>query len=222
MSDKSLVTEKKSKEISTEIVYEKAKKKPKTVILDYTPFQDESNVVRLEMNVIEFPLFSKNKRLDINTTVKYIFNKEKNSFLEITPANNNKIPGEFEERVFIALLKLFKKSGYSPTFYCKASDILDNMNIVNEKTKKAMYAKVRQSISKLTTTTFKFKNLFYSNELQDVVDDLIETNILTYRLLSFKEAIGSEKEYFSDKRIKEIYKISVSSHFYDNIIKKGY
>ncbi len=179
-------------------------------------------LVRMEMNIIEFPLFSKSNLVKTNQIKKYYFSSDKKSFLEVIPAVGTSIPGEFEERVFIALLKLFKKSGYSPTFYCKASDILDNMNIVNEKTKKAMYAKVRQSISKLTTTTFKFKNLFYSNELQDVVDDLIETNILTYRLLSFKEAIGSEKEYFSDKRIKEIYKISVSSHFYDNIIKKGY
>ncbi len=179
-------------------------------------------LVRMEMNIIEFPLFSKSNLVKTNQIKKYYFSSDKKSFLEVVPAVGTSIPGEFEERVFIALLKIFKKSGYSSTFYCKASDILDNMNVANEKTKKALYPKVKQAISKLTTTTFKFKNLFYSNALQDVMDDLIETNILTYRLLSFKEALGDEKEYFSDKRIKEIYRISVSSHFYDNIIKKGY
>ena len=179
-------------------------------------------LVRMEMNIIEFPLFSKSNLVKTNQIKKYYFSSDKKSFLEVIPAVGTSIPGEFEERVFIALLKIFKKSGYSPTFYCKASDILDNMNISNEKTKKSLYPKVKLAISKLTTTTFKFKNLFYSNALQDVMDDLIETNILTYRLLSFKEALGDEKEFFSDKRIKEIYRISVSSHFYDNIIKKGY
>jgi hypothetical protein len=179
-------------------------------------------LVRMEMNIIEFPLFSKSNLIKMNQIKKYYFSSDKKSFLEVIPAVGTSIPGEFEERVFIALLKIFKKSKYSPTFYCKASEILDNMNVSNEKSKKALYSKVKQSISKLTTTTFKFKNLFYSNALQDVIDDLIETNILTYRLLSFKEASSDEKEYFSDKRVKEIYKISVSSHFYDNIIKKGY
>ncbi len=179
-------------------------------------------LVRMEMNIIEFPLFSKSNLVKTNQIKKYYFSSDKKSFLEVIPAVGTSIPGEFEERVFIALLKIFKKSGYSPTFYCKASDILDNMNIANEKTKKSLYPKVKLAISKLTTTTFKFKNLFYSNALQDVMDDLIETNILTYRLLSFKEALGDEKDFFSDRRIKEIYRISVSSHFYDNIIKKGY
>ena len=134
----------------------------------------------------------------MNQIKKYYFSSDKKSFLEVIPAVGTSIPGEFEERVFIALLKIFKKSKYSPTFYCKASEILDNMNVSNEKSKKALYSKVKQSISKLTTTTFKFKNLFYSNALQDVIDDLIETNILTYRLLSFKEASSDEKEYFSE------------------------
>ena len=89
------------------------------------------------MNIIEFPLFSKSNLVKTNQIKKYYFSSDKKSFLEVIPAVGTSIPGEFEERVFIALLKLFKKSGYSPTFYCKASDILDNMNIVNEKTKKA-------------------------------------------------------------------------------------
>jgi len=180
------------------------------------------DLVRMEMNIIEFPIFSRSNLLKLNQVKKYYFATDKSSYLEVIPAVGTSIPGEFEERVFIALLKIFKNSGYKNTFYCKASEIIDNMNISNAKSKKAFYSKVKQSISKLTTTTFRFKNLFYSNELQDVVDDLIETNILTYRLVSFKEANVSEKDYFSDKRIKEIYKITISQHFYENIIKKGY
>ncbi len=180
------------------------------------------DLVRMEMNIIEFPIFSRSNLIKLNQVKKYYFATDKSSYLEVIPAVGTSIPGEFEERVFIALLKIFKNNGYKNTFYCKASEIIDNMNVSNTKSKKAFYSKVKQSISKLTTTTFRFKNLFYSNELQDVVDDLIETNILTYRLVSFKEANFYEKDYFNDKRIKEIYKITVSQHFYENIIKKGY
>ena len=89
-------------------------------------------LVRMEMNIIEFPLFSKSNLVKTNQIKKYYFSSDKKSFLEVVPAVGTSIPGEFEERVFIALLKIFKKSGYSSTFYCKASVILDNMNVANE------------------------------------------------------------------------------------------
>ncbi|MGL4988474.1 MAG: hypothetical protein ACRC5F_04410, partial [Cetobacterium sp.] len=41
-------------------------------------------------------------------------------------------------------------------------------------------------------------------------------------MISLKQARESEKELFSDRRIKEVIKVSISEHFYDNIIRKGY
>ena len=221
MSEKSLVVKKKSKEISTEIVYEKAKKKPKTVILDYTPFQDESNVVRLEMNVIEFPLFSKNKRLDINTTVKYIFNKEKNSFLEITPANNNKIPGEFEERVFLALMRLYRLNGYSQTIYTDFYTLISEMNV---KYSGRTVQQTKTALERLAKTFYKFNNCFYMSNIRGLTDEML-TNIFSMRTISFTEAVSMEGEtqkYFRNSKIKEIIEIKLSSHFYENITSKGF
>mgnify|MGYP000269982735 CR=1 FL=1 len=51
---------------------------------------------------------------------------------------------------------------------------------------------------------------------------MIETNILTFRQVTLKDATDTESYFFSDKRVREIYKITISQHFYENIIRKGY
>lgn len=184
--------------------------------------EKNKDLIRMEMNIIEFPIFSRSKKLKKDQIKKYYFASDKTSYLEVVPGNKETIPGELEERVFIALLKIFKNNGYKQAFYCTMSDILENMNVTNRNSKISLYPKVRQAIYKLATTTFKFKNLFYSNELKKSMDDLIVTNILTYRSVTFKESNEEEKNYFNDKRIKEVFKIMLASHFYENIIRKGY
>ncbi len=57
------------------------------------------DLIRLEMNIVEYPIFSKNKNIKQNQVRKYYFNSEKTSFLEVRPAFNSSIPGDFEERI---------------------------------------------------------------------------------------------------------------------------
>ncbi len=185
-------------------------------------FEKSRDLIRLEMNIVEFPIFSKNSLVKMNQIRKYYFSADKTSYLEILPSVNTQIPGEVEERVFIALTKILRNNGFKQTFYCTLNDILDNMKIDNRGTRNGLYPKVKQAISKMANTTYKFKNLFYSNEKQRTIDDLIETNILTYRSITFKEANESESNFFADKRTKELYKITLSEHFFENIIRKGY
>ncbi len=183
--------------------------------------ENNNDLIRLEMNIIEFPIFSRSRKLKTDQIKKYYFNSKKDSYLEVTPGNKETIPGELEERVFIALLKIFKEKGYQQTFYCTMSDILDCLNIA-QKSRSVFYSRIRSSMNRLASTNYKFKNLFYSSELNKPVDDLINTNILTYRAIKFTDASDDEIDYFSDKRIKEVYKIMLSGHFYENIVRKGY
>lgn len=180
------------------------------------------DLIRLEMNIVEFPIFSKSNNIRVNQVKKYYFSSDKSSFLEIIPAFETMIPGELEERVFIALTKILRNNKYNQTFYCTINDIFDNMKIENKATRKGLYPKIKKAISKMATTTFRFKNLFYSNEIKKVYDDLIETNMLTFRLISLKDATFAESNFFSDKRVKEVYKITISEEFHENIVKKGY
>ena len=159
--------------------------------------EKNKDLVRMEMNIVEFPIFSRSKTLKVDQIKKYYFSSDKQSFLEVVPAVQTTIPGELEERIFIALLKIFRNNGYNQTFYCRMSDIFENMKIANTNTRNSLYAKIRNSISKLATTTFKFKNLFYSSELNKIDSDLIVTNILTYRVVTFKDSSNNEKNFFS-------------------------
>ena len=63
--------------------------------LDVNDYEESNSLIRMEMNVIEFPIFSKNPRVKKNQILKYYFSKDKQSFLEITPPVNESIPSEF-------------------------------------------------------------------------------------------------------------------------------
>lgn len=182
----------------------------------------DRDLIRMEMNIVEFPIFSKSNNIKKNQIKKYYFSSDKESYLEIIPAYDSMIPGELEERVFIALTKIYRNNGFKQTFYCTLTDIYDNMNITSLNTRRSLYAKVKSAISKLQSTSFNFKDLFYSNEINSVYNDLIKTNILNYRVISLKDATNAESNFFTDKRVKEVYKITLSEHFHDNITKKGY
>ena len=119
--------------------------------------ENNNDLIRLEMNIIEFPIFSRSRKLKTDQIKKYYFNSKKDSYLEVTPGNKETIPGELEERVFIALLKIFKEKGYQQTFYCTMSDILDCLNIA-QKSRSVFYSRIRSSMNRLASTNYKFKN----------------------------------------------------------------
>jgi len=183
--------------------------------------EKDRDLIRLEMNIVEYPIFSKNKNIKQNQVRKYYFNSEKTSYLEVLPSFNSSIPGDFEERIFISLTKIMRDRGYNQTFYTNVSEILDNLNVPRS-TKNGLYKKTKESIDKMANSTYRFKNLFYSNEMSQVIDDLINTNMFTYRVITIREAENTESDFFADKRIKEIYKITFTDEFYKNIVAKGY
>ena len=42
--------------------------------------------------------------------------------------------------------------------------------------------------------------------------------MFTYRVITIRDADNKENEYFSDKRVREVYKITFSEEFFKNII----
>ena len=189
--------------------------------LDVLDYEESNSLIRMEMNVIEFPIFSKNPKVKKNQILKYYFSKDKQSYLEITPPNDESIPGEFDERVFISLLKIMKKKNGKAIFYCSLSEIADSLNIPKN-SKRGVYSKIKNSIIKLSKTNYSFFNVFYLGSLNKRVDDFINTPLITSRILTFKEADDKEKDFFVDRRIKEIYRIRIADDIYGNITAKGY
>ena len=190
-------------------------------IPDFLEEENESCLIRVEMNVIEFPIFSKDKTIKKNVIKKYHFSEKKESYLIVTPAAQDTIPGAFEEKVFLALLKIFKEQGQNQTFYCRASDILEILGF-SEAMKGKSYTRLKKAIMKLSMTSYTFSNLFYDNEEGKALESVLTTTLISHWLLTFKTSSNEEKELFSDKRTKEIYKITFSEEIYKNLKTKGY
>lgn len=180
------------------------------------------NLIRMDMNVIEYPLFSKNKRRKKNQTVIYYFDERRDKYIEVKPISGSTIPGEFEEKIFIALIRIMRKYNYGRNFFVSNAEILENLGILNQGTRNGMYTQVKNALLKLTETSYTFKNSLYSNDLGGIIENAVITSIMNIQILSKRLAKGNELTYFDDGRIREIYKVSLSDYFYTNIIKKGY
>ncbi|MEZ7820774.1 MAG: hypothetical protein QMB51_00530, partial [Patescibacteria group bacterium] len=79
--------------------------------------EKDRDIIRMEMNIVELPIFSKNSKRKKNQQMTYWFKHDKTSYVEVEPPAGYSIPGEFEERVFIALTKIMRNNNYNRSFY---------------------------------------------------------------------------------------------------------
>ncbi len=198
---------------------------PETEIIEENFYIEESfiknkDLIRMDMNIVQFPIFSKNTKRKVNQIVKYYFNKNRDTYITVKPSAGNYIPGEMEEKIFIALMQMMKERGMPKKFVVTSTELRDRLKINSN----ASYGTViKNSLLRLSETNYNFKNTMYSSEKKGVIKEEISTPILSLRVitLSLKENTKYRKE-IQDKRIKEIYEINISDHFYNNIIQKGY
>lgn len=205
--------------------WEESKKFKKTVKEEYLDIDEtlieiekNSPIIRYELNVIELPLFSKDTKRTKNQIKVYHFKTDKSSFLEVEPPANSSIPGEFEERLFITLTKIMKKNNYSRRIVVSANEILENMGLSN----KVYYKRIKNSLTLLSKTNYTFMNSLYSNKESGIIDKKVVSSIMSISIISKRDPKSKEIEQFEDGRIKEVYEISFSDYFYDNIIRRGY
>lgn len=176
-------------------------------------------LVRMDMNIVQFPIFSKNTKRKKNEITTYFFNKNRDTYITVKPSSGELIPGEGEERVFIALMKLMKEKGMTQEFIVTAKEIKDAV-----KTHSNNYiSEIKRALLRLSETSYNFKNTMYSNEMNAILKEEVSTPILTFKSkkldLSDNESI---KNTIKDGRIREVYVIRISDHFYKNIVKRGY
>ncbi|MGL6121383.1 MAG: hypothetical protein ACRC0V_12880, partial [Fusobacteriaceae bacterium] len=185
--------------------------------------ENNNELIRLEMNTIEYPLFSKNRKIKKNTIVKYEFNNKKHQFLKIEPVVHNKIPGELEEKIFFALMKIYKKNGHNETIYTDFTTLIQEMRINSSGRNKNL---VKVGLKNLGGTTYEFNNLFYSNENKGILNTNLRTTMFSILIITLEEAKEITNleilKHFRNSKIKEIIQIKFSQHFFENIIRKGY
>lgn len=197
---------------------------PETEYVEENFYVEESLVknkelIRMEMNLIQLPIFSKNTKRKVNQVVKYFFNSNRDTYITVTPTAGNYIPGEAEEKVFIALMQIMKEKGMPKQFIISGTELRDKLKLNTIR-----YGDIiRSSLLRLSETNYKFKNTMYSSELKGTINKEVSTPILTLEIITLSLKQNEKyRKVFDDKRIKEVYKISITDHFYSNIIQKGY
>ncbi|MDX8337109.1 hypothetical protein [Candidatus Cetobacterium colombiensis] len=177
------------------------------------------SLIRVDMNIVQFPIFSKNTKRKKNEITTYFFNKNRDTYITVKPSPGDLIPGEAEERIFIALMKIMKEKGMEQEFIVSASEIRDAAKIHAN----SYIADIKKALSRLSETSYIFKNTMYSNEMNTILKEEINTAVLEYKSLQLNEIKNKDiKKKINDKRIKEVYIIRISDHFYKNVVKRGY
>ncbi len=186
--------------------------------------EKKEGMVRYEMNVVELPFFSKDKKVKVNEIKTYHFSKRRNTFMRVIPGLDRKIPLEFAEKLFIVLLQIQKENGYLKTIYTDINYLIDKLNIqVNGKNRRLIW----EAILDLSRTTYVFNNVYYLKENQDqkgmIVKDLLETRILEeVRKIKVEDMKDEDKGHIRNSYVKEIIKITFSTYIQTNIVNKGY
>ncbi|MGL5278914.1 MAG: hypothetical protein ACRC8M_07560 [Cetobacterium sp.] len=197
---------------------------PETEYIEENFYVEESFVknkelIRMEMNLIQLPIFSKNTKRKVNQVVKYFFNSNRDTYITVTPTAGNYIPGEMEEKVFIALMQIMKEKGMPKQFVISGANLRDKLKLNTGRYADA----IKSSLLRLSETNYKFKNTMYSSELKGTINKEVSTPILTLEIITLSLKQNEKyRKVFDDKRIREVYKISITDHFYSNIIQKGY
>ncbi|MGL6132519.1 MAG: hypothetical protein ACRCZ9_12980, partial [Fusobacteriaceae bacterium] len=177
------------------------------------------SLIRIDMNIVQFPIFSKNTKRKKNEITTYFFNKNRDTYITVKPSPGDLIPGEAEERIFIALMKIMKEKGMEQEFIVSAHEIRNAAKIHANN----YISDIKKALSRLSETSYIFKNTMYSNEIKTILKEEINTAILEYRSIQLKEDKNKDiKNEINDKRIKEVYIIRISDYFYKNIVKRGY
>lgn len=195
-----------------------------TYFLEEDVYVDEKYVknkslIRMDMNIVQFPIFSKNAKRKKNEITTYYFNKNKDTYITIKPSAGELIPGEGEERIFIALMKLMKEKGMEQEFFVTAKEIKDAVKINSSN----YISEIKKSLLRLSESSYNFKNTMYSNEVGAILKEEVSTPILTFKAKQLDLTENKNlKININDGRIREVYLIRISDHFYKNIVKRGY
>lgn len=192
-----------------------------TQTIEYDYSYEENDLVHLEMNLIEMPFFNKNSKIKKNTSIIYNFNRDKSSYLQVKPGYNLPIPGEKEEKIFYALLKILQKNNFLQSEHCYTDyyEIIKEMGLIYS-------GRERQSVKKgleiLRETHYEFQNSFYTKmdgEHQKVSFNELK-KLLNITFITFdKTSSEFEKNLFTNNK-KEIIRIELSNFIKNNILNK--
>lgn len=117
----------------------------------------ERKPVKYELNLINLPFFLSNKNIDSSIVKNYIFSETES--MRVIPSKNpkmisNKIPQEFDEKVFFGILQLSEMQG-SNTVVTDYLKIAQSAGVSYHNLQR-----IKDSVERLANTVFEFNNVF--------------------------------------------------------------
>ena len=202
---------------------------PEITVREEKYYLESDKVIQYELNMLDLPFFSKNSKIRENESIKYIFSESMESYMQVVPFNHSKagfkIPQEFDEKIFLAIMRLAKTEGKSfiSTYY-------QLLKLANIKIMGRAFHRVKESLYRLYRTTYIMKNCFYSPLLNEVVKSEVPYQILkNVKFLELDqmnnltpEIIEKYKNYFNRGKAETLIYIELSDEIYSNIENKGY
>lgn len=192
--------------------------------------ETNAELIKYEFNMIELPFFSKDKNVRDGVAKQYTFSNKKNQYLKVIPSGDpslisNKIPQEFDEKIFYGILKLSKEQN---------SDVVITDYFTLAKVANVPYKnkeRIEDSIERLRTCRFELNNLFYSSEDSGISHEKKDFNILQdleiytlKKVMNLKDVAKKElyQKYFRNSKIDCILVLTLSKRIYTNITNKAF
>ncbi len=185
---------------------------------------EDDRLIQYEMNLIELPMFTRDDRIGASIAKRYVF--AKNIQMEILPSSDKlsgfKIPQEFDEKIFLAVLRLYRKYKNRRI----VTTIYDLLKLAGFGDSVREYERAKQSLIRLQDTVYIFNNILYDAEKKVRMSGTTRMNILQYgqivRVEDLKEADRKEYDKREKRNVKEVAVIVLTDFIEKNIIAKGY
>ncbi len=194
-----------------------------------TELESNLELIKYEFNMIELPFFTKDKKVADGKARKYIFSEKDNSYMRVIPSGDkelisNKIPQEFDEKVFYGILKLSREQNSKEV----VTDYFTLAKVSNVHYNDL--GRIKDSLERLRRSVIEINNLFYDAIKRARSDGKEEFNILQYKKeYTFKETFELPEEkrekyrkYFRNSKINEILVLTLADNVYKNIEYKGF
>lgn len=177
-----------------------------------------------------FPMACYDKKIKDNQEHIYYMDKQKTKYVKVSPQFNNRINGEFDERVFYASMVIGHKQKYllnlpnlPNTIITYIPEIVKVMGLkYNGKYRKL----ITESLQRLSATQYEFKNCYYNSNNRKTVESLNFSIISSFRYVSYIEVEKLNPlmaALFTNKKVKDFLIININDNVMTNFInKKGY
>ncbi len=196
---------------------------PKPIVEEeFYDLTKDDRAIQYEMNMIELPFFCRDDKLRENVTKVYYFSPDRQSYIKVVPSPSEdtgyKIPQDFDERIFYAIMVLYKRQGKRIVVTIWELLSLAGVEAVNNE----KYARAKEALNRLHGTRYLMQGVLYNKEKGTVEQKERKLNLIQeLAFFTTANAPAELQDYFNARR-KEVVLIVLSDFLHTHIEAKGF